>query len=375
MKKIIIIHKFLPQYRKEFFIKLKEDLLKKDIELELIYGRRKNANALIKDEIDLEWAQYIPNKIIKIGNIELIWQPCLKYLKNKDLVIVESANKLLLNYYLIFARYYSKYKLAFWGHGRNLQENISSFRNQFKYIFTKKCDWWFGYTQGTKKILLTQGYPENKITVVQNAINTLELRKFYNDIEDVEIHHLINKLRIRNCKTAIYCGAMYPGKNLDFIIESCFRIKKEIPEFNMIFIGTGEEAYKVKEASDTYEWIHYVGSKFGNERVKYFKISLIQLMPFYVGLGILDSFAMETPLVTTSNPTHGPEIEYIEDGVNGLVSKDTIDEYSLTVINALKTGSYLNLIEGCEKSSKIYNIENMVENFTNGVISCLDINS
>jgi len=67
----------------------------------------------------------------------------------------------------------------------------------------------------------------------------------------------------------------------------------------MIFIGSGIESYKVLEASKSYDWIHYVGSKFGEERIKYFRISLIQIMPYSVGLGILDSFAMETPMITT----------------------------------------------------------------------------
>lgn len=361
----------LPQYRKEFYNLLKIELAKHGIELELIYGKITSIDALKRDEIDIDWAKFIPNKKLKIGKTELLWQPYLKYLKDKDLVIVENANRLIINYYLMIARHFSKYKFAYWGHGRNLQEDVGSFHNWFKYLFINKCDWWFGYAKETKNMLLANNYPESKISVVQNAIDTLSLMKYYSDIKECEINELKDQLVIKNCKTGIYCGAMYPGKKLDFILETCLRVKKEIPEFNMIFIGSGIESYKVLEASKSYEWIHYVGSKFGKERVKYFKISLIQVMPYYVGLGILDSFAMETPLITTLNPFHGPEIEYLENGINGFITKDNIDDYSQTVIDTMKTKKYIDLIKGCKSSAEMYTVETMVENFKNGVLACL----
>jgi len=373
MKKVLVLYKSLPQYRKEFFILLKELLKKDNVELELIYGKAKNSDSLKKDEVDIKWAKYIPNKTIKVGKTELIWQPNLNNLKGKDLVIVESANKLLINYYLMFARHFSTYKLAFWGHGRNLQDDLNSYRNKFKYIFLNKCDWWFGYTNGTKKFLIENKYPENKITVVQNAIDTVSLRQHYSEINPSELDDLNNQLGIRNGITAIYCGAMYPEKNFDFILETCRRVKKEISEFHMIFIGSGIDSYKVAEATKNCDWIHYVGSKFGKERVRYFKTSAIQLMPYYVGLGIVDSFAMETPIITTSNPFHGPEVEYLVTGINGYMTTDNIDDYSQTVIDVLKNNKYIDLIEGCKISAKKITIEAMVKNFREGVLSCLNI--
>ncbi len=370
MKKILILYKFLPQYREDFFNLLKIELAKHKIELDLIYGKSKDIVALGR-EVDIEWAKYIPNKRIKIGKTEVLWQPCLKYLKGKDLVIVENANKLIINYYLMIARHFSKYKLAFWGHGRNLQEDIGSYRNRFKSLFMNKCDWWFGYTEATKKILLNKNYPENKITVVQNAIDTLGLRDYYYDIKDSDVNDLKDQLRIDNSKTGIYCGAMYPEKKLDFILETCVRVKKEIPEFNMIFIGSGIDSYKVQEASKTNCWMHYVGPKFGKDRIPYFKIASIQLMPGLVGLGILDSFAMETPIITTNFLFHSPEIDYLKSGINGIITNNNLDDYSNSVIEVLKTESYIKLIEGCKLSAKKYTVENMVEKFKNGVLSCL----
>lgn len=371
MKNILIIQSALNQYRKEFYTLLRMELEKKGIKLDLIYGKNKNSNALKNDEIEIEWARYIPYKIFIIGESELFWQPYLKNIKGKDLVIVENANKLLLNYYLIYARHFFKYKLAYWGHGRNLHEDINSYRNRFKYIFTNKCDWWFAYTNGTKEFLMTNNFPENKITVVQNAIDTKSIRKTYASINEFEVNDLKDQLKIGQSITGIFCGAMYNERKINFIIETCHIIKKAIPEFSMIFIGDGIDSYKALEASKSNDWIHYLGPKFGKERIKYFKVSSIQLIPYHVGLGILDSFAMETPIITTLNPYHGPEIEYLKNGINGLITEDNIDDYSQAIINTLKSKSYIKLIEGCKLSAKKYTIEAMVNNYRDGIISCL----
>jgi L-malate glycosyltransferase len=371
MKKVLIIYKFLPQYRQEFFQKLREELTKDGIHLDLIYGKLNNSDAHKKDEIEFEWGQYIANKTLKIGNTELIWQPCLKHLNDKDLVIVEQANRLLLNYYLMVARHFSKYKFANWGHGRNLQDHANSIKNKFKFLFIKKCDWWFAYTNNVKSAIISHNFPENKITVVQNAIDTATLQKYYSEIKDSEVQKLKNKYNIVSSRVGIYCGGMYPGKRLDFILDTCKKIKESVPDFHMIFLGAGIESVKVVEAAKTNEWIHYEGPKFGREKVIYFKLASIQLMPCYLGLGILDSFALETPIITTEDPCHGPEIEYLENGKNGYITLDSPDDYSQTVIDILKNNKYDLLIDGCKKAAENYTVERMVDNFKNGIINCL----
>ena len=87
----------------------------------------------------------------------------------------------------------------------------------------------------------------------------------------------------------------------------------------MIFVGDGPDGASVRDAASRHEWMHWVGPRFGDERVPYMLLAELSLMPGGVGLGVLDSFALSVPLVTTSVPSQGPEIEYLEDGINGLI--------------------------------------------------------
>lgn len=372
MKKVLILYKFLPQYRVEFFDKLRDSLLQYDVELILIYGKLKNQDSKKNDERSLEWALYRENKVLQVGSTELLWQPCLGMLTKTDLVIVEQANSLLVNYLLIPLSKVMKFKFAFWGHGANLQDDPNSIKNKFKYFFLNQSDHWFAYTNGVEKFLVTKGVPNDKITVVNNAIDTKSLKEQYNSLSMSDVNDLKSKMGISSNNIAIYCGGIYKEKRIDFLIEASKKIKEEIGDFHLVFVGAGPESNRIEEASRTYDWIHYVGAKFGADRVPYFKMSGLFLMPGLVGLAILDTFATQTPMITTDYPYHSPEIEYLEQGENGVITKNNIDDYSEQVINLFNHREKIEkLKEGCLRASTLYTTEKMVENFKKGILECL----
>ncbi|MBD0296096.1 MAG: glycosyltransferase family 4 protein [Flavisolibacter sp.] len=370
MKKVLIIQRTLPHYRVSFFNKLKQQLNNQGIELTLLYG--KNADSLKKDEVDIDWAIYIQNQTFHLGKVELYWQPAIAHLAGKDLVIVEQANKNIINYLLIGKRPFSKQKVAYWGHGRNRQTDYNDFRNKFKSFFLKQCDWWFAYTQKVKEFLISQSFPEDRITCVQNAIDTSLLLQQFAAVSEESLDELKRQLGITSHQVGLFCGGIYKEKRINFLIEACDLIKKQVPDFQIIVIGSGPDAYLVKEAAKQREWVHYVGPKFGIEKVKYFKLSSLFLMPGLVGLAVLDSFALQTPTITTKYPFHSPEIEYLEEGVNAMITEDTVESYAKAVIEML---TYENkrkvLVEGCNRAASKYTIEQMADNFANGIIECL----
>lgn len=370
-KKVLIIQQIIPEYRLAFFDLLKVELEKSNIALELIYGGDNNSIDIQNDPV-LPWARQIPNKSLGIGKLKLSWQPLTRYLSDKDLIIVEKANKLILNYYIIIARKFWKNRLGFWGHGRNLQADPQSPGNRLNKLFLKKCDWWWAYTNSVKDFLVQHQYPPSRITVVQNSIDTHALRMQLAEVDESEIIALKKHLGITGIYTAIFCGRMYTEKKLHFILETCYLVKAKIPEFHMIFIGSGPDSELAEKASASNTWIHYLGAMTGRERVKYFKLASVQLMPGIVGLGILDSFALETPIITTFHNQHSPEIEYLENGINGMISRNTLEDYADTVTDTLKTNKYLELVDGCIRSAEKYTIEKMVENFKTGIVSCLN---
>lgn len=375
MKKVLIIYRFLPQYRVDFYNLLRNKLQENNIELSLVYGKLNNANSSKGDEVSIDWAEYINSRKFRIAGIELIWQPCLQQIKGKDLIIVEQANKLIINYYLMFKRKYSHTKVAFWGHGLDSQALPGSLANRFKKLIIKQTDWWFTYTDGVKKIVTDCGFSDRKITVVQNAIDTTILQKTYDKISKEEAEQEKDKLGINSDNIGIYCGALYKEKRIDFLIKSAVKIRAEINDFHLLIIGAGPDLNIVNEAVNKHKWVHYLGTKFGEERVVYFKISKLFLLPGAVGLAVLDAFSMQTPMITTEYPFHGPEVEYIVDEINGLVTKNSLEDYTSKVLEILNSNKkYTKLVEGCKSSTSQYTVEKMVENFAQGIIQSVSQN-
>jgi glycosyltransferase involved in cell wall biosynthesis len=301
------------------------------------------------------------------------WQPALNLAIASDLVIVEQANRLIIIPILLALRKIFRFKLAFWGHGKNYQSTAPhGLLERYKREYSNKADWWFAYTDLSAEVLRETGFPPEKITVVQNAVETNVLKAALAAVTPAQLNALKEELGLQSDRVCLYCGSMYPDKKLDFLLESCVTIRVRIPDFEMIFIGSGPDQHMVESAARQYPWIHYIGPKFGAERVPYFMLSKALLMPGLVGLVIVDSFVTCLPTFTTDIPIHSPEIAYLIQGVNGVMTPYAVEAYSRAVAEYLKNEAMqVALQEGCRRSATIYTLENMVGNFTQGIKKCL----
>lgn len=376
-QRVVIIQKRLTQYRKPFFELLRKQLLKENVALEVIYGTPSKGEQLKEDNVTLEWGRQIFNRPIKIYNTILLWQPALKYIAKGDLVIVEQASKLLINYVLLFYHKTKKIRLAYWGHGRNLQNQPSNLSNRvgetLKKQISKEVHWWFAYNNLSTAIVSQMNFPSERITSVQNTIDTEQFVEYHPN--EYEISRIREKYKVFSENTCVFSGSLYQEKRIPFLLNACCEIKKLVSDFEMIVIGSGIHKDMVRKASEEYTWLHYLGPKFGMEKVELLVLAKLFLMPGLVGLAIIDAFASETPLVTTNIDYHSPEIDYLIDGFNGVVVDNTEDYtiYANKVSSILEDDHLLSTLQaGCRIATKQYTLNNMVKNFSAGIVSALN---
>jgi glycosyltransferase involved in cell wall biosynthesis len=372
---VLIIYKSVPQYRRRFFELLRERLAEEGVELRLLYGQPTAEDASKKDAVDMAWATKRRNLVVRIGSREVLWQRGFDMVRDADLVIIEQASKLLVNHFLVPLNALHVKKVAFWGHGRSVnQHRLSRLGEALKHLESRHVHWWFAYNETSASIVRDWGYPPDRITLVQNAIDTRQLIAWREALTDEALHEVRQRLGISGDQVCLFTGAMYPEKRLPFLISACMRIRELVPGFEMVFVGGGPDERIVAEAAASHSWIHYVGPAFDGDRVPYFALARLALMPGGVGLGIVDSLALEVPLVTTDVPYHGPEIEYLENGVNGVIIKETTDptDYADAVAALLLQPSRLeSLRKGCRLAADRYTIEEMVERFAAGTLDAL----
>ncbi len=57
------------------------------------------------------------------------------------------------------------------------------------------------------------------------------------------------------------------------------------------------------------------------------RVSSAVVIPGYVGLAVTHAFAHGVPVLTRLGQMHSPEVEYVEDGVNGLMLPDEVEAF------------------------------------------------
>lgn len=368
---IVVVQRRLTHYRVPFFEMLRNELALRNIRLKVLVGRGTETEEQKNDKGVLSWAQLIPNYYFAGGKI--CWQPIHRYLDNADLLVLAQENALLANHMLLLLP--RKCKVCLWGHGVNFHsKNPGGFKERFKGWITRKADWFFAYTEMSANFVSAKGFPASKITVLNNSIDTSMLRSQRELVTSQETSIIRQSLEFNHEPVGVYLGSLYPDKRIEFLLTAADEIKKGIHTFQLLIIGDGSDRDKVRKWCETRPWAKWVGAKVGNEKMAFLSTAQVMLTPSGVGLGLLDSFASGVPMLTTDSIGHGPEISYLQNGRNGIMTIDSLSEYVRMALLLFRDKSMLALLrEGCQKSAKQYTIENMVIRFIEGVNSSLNV--
>lgn len=354
---------------------MKERCESLNIKFNLVHGQASESERLKKDEGYLNWAHRVQNTFYRIGTKDILWQPLPRDCYDSDMFIVMQENRILSNYPLLLRGKFSKHKIAYWGHGINFQSNSpTGLREKWKQFLITKVDWWFSYTDITTQILNNCGYPIKRVTCLNNTIDTSQFRDHLSDVSIEIIKQIYYDCRLNEAsQIAIFCGSLYPEKKISFLLNAGDLIHDAVPEFRLIIIGDGPQADELMQGLKTRPWSSWVGVKKGIDKAAYYKIAKIMLNPGAVGLNILDAFCAALPIFTTFSAKHGPEIAYLKEGVNGFQTNESLHEYSQAVVRLLNDKIRYRVISHNAYSSGLtYSIENMVDNFTEGILACLN---
>jgi glycosyltransferase involved in cell wall biosynthesis len=363
VKRVAVVQELLAQYRVPFYHLLHENLTAEGIELSLIHGQAAAQRASHDDEATVPWAIGVANRsLMALPGKPVVWQPAWRHIQGSDLVIVEQANRQLINYPLLLNQALGKRPfVALWGHGANLQApDANSVAERLKRRISTQAHWWFAYTAGSADRVAALGFPRDRITVVQNAVDTSEYRS--------------DTAAGKRPMECVFLGSLHEHKRVAFLLAVGARLAEVLPNFRLSVVGTGVGHDLVERAALSSEWLTYHGPLFGPEKVQVVSRASLMLMPGLVGLAIVEAFAAGTPIVTTDYPFHSPEIEYLEDGVNGVMLPRGIstNSYAEAVADLLvNTDRIRTLSDGARTSADRYTLTAMAERYAAGVVAAV----
>jgi glycosyltransferase involved in cell wall biosynthesis len=375
MVRVVFLTAILPQYRLPFHEGVRACLSESGIQYDVIYGQPGEAEAAKADTEILPWAKQVINRRFKIGRFSAVWQPALKDIWSCDLAIIGQENRFLVNYVVQGLRGFCRPKVALWGHGRNFQADPGvGLAERWTRLWATKADWWFAYTEATRKIVEGYGFPSERITVVHNTIDTTEIRRVIREIGASRLDVLRRRLDIQTNNVGVYVGGLYDHKRIDFLIDSAKEVRRYAPDFVLIVVGSGVDRHRVEAAASRHSWIRYLGPLFGTEKIEVLRLGRVFMMPGLVGLAILDCAAAGLPIVTTAYPYHSPEIAYLEPGRNGLIIEDWQNPvaYARGVVSVLQDDAFqAQLAQGAAEVAAVNTMERMVQCFCDGIFAAL----
>ena len=205
-------------------------------------------------------------------------------------------------------------------HGYRKQGIINNLRLIITKFFLHRVDHIFTFSKKGKEYLINKKIPKEKITVTPNTLNT---DVWLNKYEYCEKFKLRKKYSYeQESIVLLFSGRLYKDKKIMNLLYVMEYIQKEHRNFNIYLniVGDGSERGILEEYvnKNNIKNIVFHGYIFDESKIaEMFCVSDLFVMPGCVGLAIVHAFCFGLPLMTEDVNCHGPEIQYLEDGING----------------------------------------------------------
>jgi glycosyltransferase involved in cell wall biosynthesis len=202
----------------------------------------------------------------------------------------------------------SRRKIVYWGHGIDLQDKNSFIKRRLYSAEHVLCDALILYADHLKQYVSRRLL--NKTFVANNTLF------FPNDeAETFDKQAILAQYGIVTDKNIILVGRLQKRKRIEDLV-CAFKILSR-NDIGLILVGPDEECVAEKAKGQNRN-IFSIGPLYGKDLIDLLKACDIYCMPGAMGLSIVDAFHCGLPVIT-ENVSHGPEIMYLRDGVNGFM--------------------------------------------------------
>jgi glycosyltransferase involved in cell wall biosynthesis len=377
-RRVLFVQQYVPNYRTPFLERVKVELESVNVDFRVILGQPVGAAASKRDAAS-------PGEFIMRKNATfslpgtggpIVWQPILGLAKNADAIIVEQANRLLVNPLLLSWQRVGGPRVGFWGHGRNFQSRTRvGVAEAWKRLYSRWPDWWFTYTEDTSSLLESYGYSRDRITILYNTVDTAALAQAVAECAPADLSEFRTKHHLQPGRTALFMGSLYPDKSLDYAVVVAREVANRLAGFRLLVCGDGPSGAEARAAAEAHpDYISYLGRVDGADRVRVLASADVLLMPGLLGLVVLDAFAAGLPILTRKISWHSPEFSYmgLEHGLI-LPPSTSAPDFAAAAVRLMGDQSRMKLMrEACLEASLKYPLTRMVSSFTSGIRSWCD---
>jgi len=372
VKRLLILQPYIPEYRVAFFYDLRGALQDKGFELVLAAGRAQGHLEQRGDDRTESTADVLLNsrsigvggKSFRIRNVRSVLHKV-----QPDLVVAEQAIKNADVYSLLMRQVVKGTpRFGLWGQGRAFSRPQGKAGSLLKQWVTRRSDWFFAYTQEGADYVVRYGVPPNRVTLLNNTIDTEQLRLELDNVSEAEIDDFRQRHALIPGQTALFLGGVDATKGIQFLLDAAEEVAKQVPGFRLVIAGSGSSSDLVRRRQQEGAPIVFVGRLDGPGKAVALRAADVMMIPEWVGLVAVDSLVAGCPIITTSHASHSPEFSYLADRMNSFIFPHQIEAYARGVVRVMKDCKSLAVVaEQAAQDSWSYSLAGMVECFARGV--------
>jgi len=210
-----------------------------------------------------------------------------------------------------------------WGHGFGKSSPRAG--DLLRRLFSNRADACLLYGPSTRRRMIDLGLEERRAFAAPNAIDQSAIvaaardwRSRPDELEEFRARHAIGRPSI------LFLSRLEPDKHPETLVEAFDEVVSTCPHATLVFIGDGSsraEVEAVAERRGVRDRVRLGGAIFEESDIAPWALSSDLLVhPGGIGLSLMHAFGYGLPVVTTDRMSlHGPEVEILSPGENGLL--------------------------------------------------------
>ncbi len=320
MTQVYVQQPSLPKYRVPVFRELAS---RTAIELTVLYGE-------LPEVPNVDPAGFtgrlVPLKRCAIGGHPLYWHPAMmQACDGRADVAVLSWDVHYLSLVPALRRARRRgVRTIVWGHG--FSKSDTGAKTRVRRWVAKQADGVMLYSFREAKRLVEAGFDAARVFVAPNSLDLEPAREaaavWRQDPERLsrfQVEHGFEQGPV-----LLFVSRLGPERRVDLLLRAAAKLRANHPDLRVALVGAGPDVPRLKELSQELglaEHVEFAGALYDEEELAPYYLSATAFcFPNSVGLSVLHAMGYGLPVVTTDDAARqGPEIDAVEDGVNGLL--------------------------------------------------------
>lgn len=313
---VVVVQSVLPGYRAPFFARLRERVRT----LTLVVGESSPEAPGLRSVAAPAGVRVVPVRTLQRGPLfwtEGLWSGLDP--RADRWVLPWTTRHALLLPTLIRARAQGVGTLL-WGHGKSPGEDTH--RRNFRNAVGRLSSTIVVYAPSARERLLDEGFAPDRVFVAPNAVDTSPVDRAAELWSPERLRAFRTEHGLVERPVVLFVSRLEPSKRLDLLVSAMERLWSMHPDAVLAVVGDGPERPRLDALRAAHPGsVLLPGAIFDEDRLAPWMLSAtVMAYPTSIGLSVQHSFAYALPLVTSGERSaHGPEIEAVADGSNGLL--------------------------------------------------------